>query len=370
MLKILLKCITFVVNISLRIIKNKWLHLSKMDKLKKVTIHDIAKSLNITASTVSRSLSNHPRISEETKNLVLNAAKALNYKPNNVASALRNGKTQTIGMLVPIIDRAFFSSIIRGVEQVSNEFNYHVIISQSDEIYNSEKQAIRAFLNARVDGVIASIGKSTTEFRHYQEVIDSGIPLILFDRTTNLLNTNKVVIDDYQGGYLATKHLLEQGCSRIVHLTSSIEIDIYKERYRGYTDALKDYKVELDKSFVFKGNLQLTDGRNHALELVESKVQFDAVFSASDYAAIGCMQVLKENNFKIPQDVAIVGFSNEPVASFTDPTLSSINQFPLEIGRTVAKLFFKELESNSKTDRPNKTVIQPELVVRQSSNRI
>lgn len=340
-----------------------------MNKSKKVTIHDIAKKLDVTASTVSRSLSDHPRISDETKKLVLKMAKELNYKPNNIASALRNGKTQTIGMLVPIIDRAFFSSIIRGVEEVSNELNYHVIISQSDENFENEKKAIKAFLNAQVDGVIASISKSTKEFIHYQEVIDSGVPLILFDRTTNLLQANQVVIDDYQGGYMATAHLIEQGKSKIVHFTSEIKINIYTERYRGYQDALKDHGIDFDESLVFNGHLQLQDGRRHALELLKSKTKFDAVFSASDYAAIGCIQVLKENSIKIPDDVAIVGFSNEPFASFTDPTLTSINQFPVEMGKTAAELFFKALDLNKRTERPNKTVIQPQLIIRESSSK-
>lgn len=339
-----------------------------MNKTKKVTIHDIAKKLNITASTVSRSLNNNPRISEKTKQLVLQTAKEFNYKPNNIASALRNGKTQTIGMLVPVIDRAFFSSIIRGVEEVSNHLKYHIIISQSNEDYESEKKAIKAFLNAQVDGIIASISKTTQEFNHYQEVIDSGIPLILFDRTTNLLEANQVVIDDYQGGYMATSHLIEQGKTKIIHFTSKIKIDIYKERFRGYQDALKDHGIAFDESLVFNGNMQYADGRNHTESLLKSNTPFDAVFSASDYAAIGCMHVLKENNLKIPDNVAVVGFSNEPIASFTEPTLSSINQFPVEMGKTVADLFFNSLDANKRTERPNKTVIQPKLIVRESSN--
>ena len=338
-----------------------------MNKAKKVTIHDIAKMLNITASTVSRSLNNNSRISEKTKALVLKTAQELNYKPNNIASALRNGKTLTIGMLVPIIDRAFFSSIIRGVEEVSNQFKYHVIISQSNEDYNSEKKAIKAFLNAQVDGIIASISKSTTEFDHYQEVLDSGIPLILYDRTTHQLQTNQVVVDDFQGGYMATKHLIEQGKTKIVHFSSSKKIEIYKERFRGYLEALKDHGIEFNESLVFNGNLQLIDGRTHTLDLIKAKTAFDAVFSASDYAALGCIQVLKENNIKIPNKVAVVGFSNEPFGSFTEPRLTSVNQFPVEMGKTAADLLFSASDGLKRFDGPQKTVIQPQLIVRESS---
>lgn len=338
-----------------------------MSKSKKITIHDIAKKLDITAATVSRSLNNNPRISDQTKKKVLKMAKELNYKPNSIASALRNGRTQIIGILVPLIDRAFFSSIIRGVEEVSNELHYHVMVSQSYENIENERKAIKAFLNTQVDCVVASIGKSTTDYTHYQDVIDSGIPLILFDRTTNLLQTSQVVIDDYQGGYMATSHLIQQGCLRIVHYTSEKEIGIYKERYRGYVDALKDHGIVLNESLVYRGNLQLEDGRAHALKLLESQVKFDAIFSASDFGALGAVQVLKENNIRIPDDVAVVGFSNEPFTSFTDPSISSINQYPIEMGKTIANLFFDAKNSDSNNAVPKKIVIQPQLIVRQSS---
>lgn len=340
-----------------------------MNKSKNVTIHDIAKKLNITASTVSRSLNDNPRISDKTKRRVLKKAKELNYKPNSIASALRNGKTQIIGMLVPLIDRAFFSSIIRGVEQVAVGLDYQVIVSQSYENYENEKKAIKAFLNSQVDGIVASISKTTTDFSHLQEVLDSGIPLILFDRTLSQIQTGQVVIDDYQGGYLATSHLIKQGCKKIVHFTSERKLSIYKERYRGYIDALQDNGIEVNEALVLSGNSQLDDGRKHAENLLRNKIKFDAIFSASDFCALGAMQVLKENNIKIPDEVAIVGFSNEPFTSFTDPSISSINQYPIEMGTTAANLFFEALNSNNKNELLMKTVIQPELIIRNSSIR-
>lgn len=338
-----------------------------MSSSKKVTIHDIAKKLNITASTVSRSLNDNPRISDKTKKKVLKVAAEMNYKPNNVASALRNGKTQIIGMLVPLIDRAFFSSIIRGVEEVANGLNYHVMVSQSYEDYENEKKAIKAFVNAQVGGVVASISKQTTDLRHLQDVINAGIPLILFDRSIPQLKTSQVVIDDYQGGYAATTHLLEQGCKRIVHFTSERNLLIYKERYRGYVDALKDNRIEFDEALVVSGSSQLDEGRMHVEYLLKNNIQFDAIFSASDFCALGAMQVLKERNIKIPDDVAIVGFSNEPFTSFTDPSISTVNQYPIEMGTTAAHLFFEALNSKVLNEVPKKTVIHPQLIVRQSS---
>jgi len=339
-----------------------------MAKTKKVTIHDIAQRLNITASTVSRSLNDNPRISDRTKKRVLSMAKSLNYKPNNVASALRNGKTQIIGMLVPLVDRAFFSSIIRGVEQVAEGVNYHVIVSQSYENMEKEKKAITAFLNAQVDGIVVSVSKTTTDFTHLLDVLKSDIPLILFDRTTNELATSQVIIDDYQGGYMATSHLIEQGCGRIVYLMPYQNLIIYKERYRGYLDALRDHGISSDERLVLTGNSGLEDGRKHAESLLKNNIQFDAIFSASDYCALGAMQVLKENNIRIPEDVAIVGFSNEPFTSFTEPSISTVDQHPLEMGSTVANLFFDALDS-FKDIVPKKTVIQPKLIVRKSSDK-
>lgn len=296
-------------------------------------------------------------------------AKELNYKPNSVATALRSGKTKIIGMLVPKIDRSFFGSVIRGVEDVSNELNYHVLISQSNENFINEKKAIKAFINSQVDCIVASMSKTTTDFSHFQEVLDNGIPLILFDRTTPQLETLQVAIDDYQGGYLATSHLIDQGCRRIVHFRSFQDLSICKERYRGYIDALNDHGIAFDDSLVFNGSSKLEDGRLHAEQLLNNNIQFDAIFSASDFCALGAMQVLKENGIKIPGDVAIVGFSNEPFTSYTEPPISTVNQYPVEMGATVANLFFDNLNSKKKNRIPKRTVIQPQLIIRASSKK-
>ncbi len=339
-------------------------------KTKKTTIHDIAKELNITASTVSRALNNNPRISEATKKAVLGMAKDLNYQPNNLAAALRKGKSQLIGIIVPTINRSFFSSVIRGVEEVANKLNYRVIVSQSNEDVDNEIVTLNALLNARVDGVLVSIGKNMDRFEHYQELIKKGIPLVLFDRTTNEISTSQVIIDDYLGGFQATQHLIKQGCRKIVHFTNVNQVNIYKERYRGYREALKEYDIPFDESLVYKSNMQLADGRECAEKLLASKTAFDAIFSASDYAVVGAMQVLKENKIKVPDDVALVGFSNEPFTSFTDPALTTVSQFPIEMGQAAAESFFEILNSKKKKFIPQKTVLQPELIIRASSLKL
>ncbi|MBC3541181.1 LacI family DNA-binding transcriptional regulator [Rufibacter sediminis] len=334
----------------------------------KVTIHHIAEKLNITASTVSRALNDNPRISEVTKKAVLKAAKQLNYQPNNIAAALRNGKSYIIGIIVPTADRAFFASVVRGIEEIANKLNYKVIISQSYDNYEKEVQTIDALLSARVDGIIASIGKNTENFDHFKRTQEKGIPLVLFDRTTDALEVSQVMIDDYLGAYKVVEHLIQQGCRRIAHFTSPKKVSIFKERLRGYMDALRDYEVPFYEELVIKSNLQLEDGRSSMEELLQLEVQPDAVFSASDYGAMGALQVLKEKGIKVPQQIALAGFGNEPFTSFSDPALTTVDQFSLTMGRITAELFFEHFKTGPDQKLvPQKTVLKPELIIRGSS---
>jgi LacI family transcriptional regulator len=339
-----------------------------MENKAKVTIHDIAEKLNITASTVSRALNNNPRISEVTRKAVHKAAKQMNYQPNNIAAALRHGRSHIIGIIVPTADRAFFASVVRGIEEMANKLNYKVIICQSYDNYEKEVQTIDALLSARVDGIIASIGKNTEDFDHYKRVQQKKIPLVLFDRTTDALEVSQVMIDDYLGAYKVVEHLIQQGCRRIAHFTSPKKVSIFKERLRGYTDALKDNGIPYVEELVVKSNLQLEDGRESMKQLLELKLRPDAIFSASDYGAMGAMQVLKENNIKIPQEVALAGFSNEPFTCFTDPALTTVDQFSLTMGKRTAELFFEHLKAD-KDIVPQKIVLKPELITRASSLR-
>lgn len=338
-------------------------------KKEKTTIHDIAKKLNITASTVSRALNDHPRISTETKKAVQRAAQKLNYQPNNIAAALRNGKSNIIGIVVPTVDRTFFSSVVRGIEEVANKSRYHVIICQTYDSYEKEVSTIDALLNARVDGIIASFSKETTNFDHYLKLKERDMPLILFDRSNDNLEVSHIVIDDYIGGFKATEHLIQQGCKRIAHFTSIRKISIYKERLRGYIDALKQYGIPIDEKLIIESNLQLEDGRNSMKQLLRLPATPDGIFSASAYGAMGALQVLKENDFKVPDDVALVGFSNEPFTMFTEPPLTVVDQHSISMGNAAAEVFMEEMESKGKKFIPQKIVLKPELIIRQSSIR-
>ncbi len=336
-------------------------------RTEKTTIHDIARKLNITASTVSRALNDHPRISAETKKAVLKAAQKLNYQPNHIAAALRNGKSNIIGIIVPTADRTFFSSVVRGIEEIANGARYNVMICQTYDSYEKEVATIDALLNARVDGIIASHGKETLDFSHFIKVKERGIPLIFFDRSNDELEVSQVVIDDYLGAYRATEHLVQQGCKRIAHFTNTLKISIYKERLRGYTDAILANGIKFDPTLIVESNMQLEDGRASMLQLLKLKKLPDAVFSASAYGIMGALQVCKEKGIKVPEDMALVGFSNEPFTSFTEPALSTVEQHSMRIGNAAAQIFLKEIAIGHQRFIPEKVVLTPELIIRASS---
>jgi LacI family transcriptional regulator len=335
----------------------------------KTTIHDIARELSITASTVSRALKDHPRISEDTKKAVQKVAKRLNYQPNHIAAALRNGRSKILGIIVPTVDRTFFSAVVRGIEEIANQSGYNVMICQSHDDHQKEVATVEALLNARVDGIIASFAKGVENFDHYLKVKEKGIPLILFDRSHDDLGVSQVVIDDFLGGYKAVDHLIKQGCRRIAHFTGNQDVSIYRERLRGYKAALEAHGIPFDSALVVESNMQLEDGRNSLTSLLNAGIQVDGIFSSSAYGIMGAHQVLKEKGIKIPEEVALVGFSNEPFTWFSEPPITSIDQHSTQMGNAAAELFFDQLESGNKKFAAKKTVLTPELIIRTSSQR-
>ncbi len=342
-------------------------------KKKKTTIHDIAKHLDITASTVSRALKDSSRISDKTKQSVRSTAKKLNYQPNNIAAALRKGKSNVIGIIVPMADRNFFASIIRGIEEIVNDAGYNVIICQSNDSTEKEKSNINTLLESQVDCIMASYAKSTTNFDHYKRIIERDVPLILFDRlheSLESLDVDAVVIDDYLGAYKATQHLIDQGCRRIVHFSGPDHVSIYKERKRGYKEALIQNNIDVDERLILESNLKLEAGKEMSEDIIQWKHLPDAIFSSSDYAAIVAMEVLKSNQVKIPEQIAIVGFSNESFTSYTEPALSTVEQHSKKIGQYAANLFLDIVEKSKGEHTATKTVLSPELIIRKSSLRL
>ncbi|MCC9167360.1 LacI family DNA-binding transcriptional regulator [Pontibacter harenae] len=339
--------------------------------MKRVTIHDIAKELNIAFSTVARALNDHPAISEATKKAVRETAKRLNYRQNKLASSLRSGHTNTIGIMVPSLDVSFFSSVVHGIEKIMNANGYSILLYQSNEQYKSEKNGIETFLNSRVAGIIASVAKETTKFDHFLEIKKRSIPLLFFDRAVDELKVPSVTTDDYKGGFIATEHLIKQGYKRIVHITSGKNIGIFNERLRGYIDALKLYNIPVDESLILNGDFSLEFGRQCIVDLRQLQIKYDAVFALEDYTAMGVLQQLLTYKVRVPDEVGVIGFANEAFTALVTPGLSTIDQQTTQMGESSAELFLEMLKSEDLYNNlPERVVLDPHLIVRSSSQRL
>jgi LacI family transcriptional regulator len=339
-------------------------------RISKATILDIARELNITASTVSRALNDHEAISSATKSAVNTTAQRLHYRHNKIASSLRLGKTKIIGVIIPSAQINFFGSVVHGIEKVASERDYNVLIYQSNEQMIREEQAVETFLRSRVDGVLASISKNTTDFNHYNEIKKRGVPLILFDRANEYLEVPMVVINDYAGAYMATKHLIDQGCKRIAHIAGQQHVYIFLERLRGYIDALKDHNFSLAEELIVYGEVSIESGMNCMNELLTLAEPPDGVFAVEDFSALGAIQALKEANKKIPGEVAIIGFANESFGAYITPSLSTIDQQTIKMGEAAANLFF-DITEQKDFYKPStlKKVLEPVLIFRDSTLR-
>ena len=334
----------------------------------KITINDIARELNITAATVSRALNNHPAVKEATKKAVKEVALKLNYQPNRIASSLRLGKSNIIGVLIPSAEISFFGSVMHGIEKVANENNYNVLIYQTNERYESEKRGVQTFLRSQVDGVLASISKETINLDHYLEIQKRNIPLVLFDRVSDVLDVSAVVVNDYVGAFEATKHLIMQGCRRIAHIGGQQHVTIFNQRLKGYIDALNVHNIPVDEDLIVHGKVSIESGRLCMKKLLDGSKLPDAVFAVEDYTALGAMQAIKDANKKIPEDIALIGFANEAFGAFITPSLSTVNQQTVHMGEEAAKLFFELRHTGGALQtQPRRIVLEPELVCRQSS---
>ncbi len=287
-----------------------------------------------------------------------------------MASALRSGKSNLVGVIVPRTNSNFFSSVIQNIEEVLNKEGYNIIITQSNESYKKECDSIDTLLYTQVDGIIASMANETVNLSHFEKVKTKGIPLILFDRGENDLNVDYVGIDDYNSSHLIVEHLVKQGCKRIAHIGGYKHTRIYNNRIRGYIDALKKHNLPLDDELLLEGNLTIKDGKAKMLQLLSLKNRPDAVYAASDYAALGAQRVLKENNIKVPDDVALVGFSNEPFTSMVTPSITSIEQHSEAIGKKAANAFLEHVKKNVVTQTLTKHILDVELMIRNSSQKI
>tara|TARA_R110002049_G_scaffold39374_5_gene121179 strand:+ start:3054 stop:4073 length:1020 start_codon:yes stop_codon:yes gene_type:complete len=334
---------------------------------KRTTLKDIANELNISPAAVSKAMHDDSRISDKTKKEVERVAKELNYQPNHLASALRKGKSHLVGVIVPRTNSNFFSSVIEQMEAVLDKAGYNIVITQSNESFKKECKNIDTLLYTQVDGIIASMANETVDLSHYEKIKSNGIPLILFDRGENDLNVDYVGINDYDSSQIIVAHLVEKGCKRIAHIGGYRRTRIFNNRIKGYVDALEKHNLPIDDSLIIESSLTLEDGRNEMLKLLKLKDRPDAVYVASDYAALGALQILNEENINVPNDIRLVGFGNEPFTSLVNPSITSVAQHSKDIGRLAAERFLNLVSQDDLKQSLNKIILDAELIIRDSS---
>jgi LacI family repressor for deo operon, udp, cdd, tsx, nupC, and nupG len=337
---------------------------------KRTTIYDIAAKLNITASSVSRALNNSNYVNENTKQLILKTAAEMNYKRNILASNLRKGHSKTIGIVVPRINQNFFANVIAGIEEATYEKDYNLIICQSGESHEKEVKCVNALVNQQVDCIVISISAESHDYKHLKNVIDHGIQLIQFDRVVDELETLKVINDNEQASMEAVSHLIEQGYKRIALLEGPQNLDIFRQRKNGYLSALKKYKLLVIDELLVENALTKEMGAEATRKLLSLKNPPDAIFaSTSDFSALGVLEVATAMGFKVPGQLGILGYSNEAFTELTSPSITTIDQFSIYMGKTVADLYFQEMKNKDISVVPKTISIKPKLIIRSSTLR-
>lgn len=346
-----------------------------MKPKKRTTIYDIASKLNVTPSSVSRALNNTGYVNEITKKLILKTAEELNYKRNILASNLRKGESKTIGVVVPRINQNFFANVIAGIEEITYTKGYNLIICQSNEEYDKEVQSVNTLVNQHVDCVIISISVETNadetkNCRHLQNVLDHGIQLIQFDRVADELETLKVINDNEQASYEAISHMIDQGYKRIALLEGPQNLAIFRQRKKGYLLALEKHGMPVIDELVIENAWTKELGAEGTRKLLGLTEPPDAIFaSTSDFSALGVLEVAMATGIQVPQQLGICGYANEDFTELTYPSITTIDQYSVNMGKTVANLYFQEKESADAVAVSKTISIKPKLIIRSSTQR-
>jgi LacI family transcriptional regulator len=331
------------------------------------TIKDLARELKLSPSTVSRALRDHPDISPKTKKRVVSLADKLDYHPDSIAQSLQTKKTKTIGVIVPEIKQPFFASVINGIEELAYAAGYTIIVCQSNETADREVLVTRSLGSHRVAGLLVSLSRRTKNLDHFKLLQRRGVPIVFFDRVSNDIEASKVVVDDYKGAFDVVEHLIKSGYKRIAHLAGPRNLSISKFRLKGYIDALQQANLFFDESMVVYGGLDDTDGIVGFQKLLHLETLPDAIFAVNDPVATGAFVMIKEHGMKIPDDIALAGFSNTYMTSLLEPPLTTVEQPSYEIGKTAAQLLMEQINSNDEKFVPKFIVLKTNLIVRGST---
>jgi LacI family transcriptional regulator len=340
-----------------------------MTNEKETTIYDIARKLNLSPATVSRGLHDHFAVSKKTKKRIFDFADEIGYRSNHFARNLRSQKTETIGVIVPRLNSNFMSSVIAGIEQVANEQGYSLIISQSSELEAKEAASAKTMFNSRVDGLLVSLAYNTNSLEHFDRFFKKNIPVIFFDRVMEHQHCTNILIDNRKAAHQATKHLIQQGCQRIVHITALPKQNVYADRLQGYKDGLREAKIKFREEDVIINTLSQDAGADAANDILKMNPRPDGVFVANDSCAVGCMLALKQAGVRIPEDIAFVGFNNDPVSKVIEPNLTTVNYSGYEMGQVAARHLINHLNGTSPMDNTNTIILRSELLVRESSKK-
>jgi len=336
---------------------------------KEITIYDIARELQLAPSTVSRGLKNNKLIKKSTVKKILDKAEELGYRHNTFASNLRKQKTHTIGVVLHELNSTFITSVLNGIEKVTAEAGYDIIITHSGEDNKKEAANVLNLFHKRVDGLIASLSFTSDSLDHFKPFFDKQIPVIFFDRVDESSDQTHVIIDNYKCGYVATKHLIEQGCKRIVILTSNLKRNVYFQRHRGYKDALFDADIAYKKEYVLVKDLSEKSAIETAHEILKMKPRPDGLFVTNDFEAAVCMHELKRHGMRVPEDIAVVGFNNDAISKIVDPQLTTINYPGKDVGEIAAQYLINSLNGLNSIATTNRIIVKSEFIIRESSVR-
>lgn len=336
------------------------------------TLKELSEMLGISISTVSKALKGYSDISEKTKALVIAKAKELKYQPNSIAQSLRYSKSKTIGLIVPEITHDFFSQVIEGVVKAAELSGYAIILLQSDDSYETEKAQIELLKEKNVDGILISLSDKTVNFKHIEETMDMGIPVVLYDKISKTLDCSKVMVNDRSASRLATEYLIKTGCKKIAHIRGPLKPQTTIDRMFGYKDALMDNNIAYDKTLVYQSeNLSLEDGYHLVDQILKDHNDIDAIFSFSDIVALGTLKRLNELNIKIPEQISLVGYSNWFMCEHTSPSLTTVHQPGIEIGQQAVDLLLQELKSSDYNTLEKQSIFLPtKLVIRDSTRKV
>lgn len=331
-----------------------------------MTMKDIARELGVSVATVSRALQNSPRISEQRRQMIQQFAREHNFTPNILAESLRHSRVQpmkVIGVIIPEFVHYYFSTILRGIEEEASAHGYRIMVAQSGEHYEREVQLCQSFYENKVCGVIVSQAKDTQNYDHFQRLIDAGVPLVFYDRICTGLNTSRVVVDDYMGAYNAVSYLINTGCRRIAYYGSQMNLEIAKNRFNGYKDALLKNRLPFDASLT-----RICDNRQDAEMITPNMFDGDrypdAFFAVNDDTALGILYTVKRMGLRVPEDISICGFSNGVRAVSCDPMLTTVEQQGVRVGEEAANVLIGHVEGTLPANRPEKRIVRTRLIIR------